>query len=255
MRFVTRFFTAIVLCTSLARAAEPGEGKKDAARQRLEMKMMALKVDRVPLKDAVDLMNDLAGSSVCLDRAAFDAADIDTAKKLVSLNTKDGARLGDVLKAVAAQLGTEEAPGAVAACGEVIVITTEKGEKPFLNRHRKTLDRAEKPDAKKLKKDIEATFSGVGFSDTLDFLRDVGGVEIVVDWNQLEQAGVEKNHPIDVRVHKVTLAQVIQLMIDGAGANKPVGWSFDGKTVRITQTPKEKDAWPPAGKKPKKDGL
>ena len=39
-------------------------------------------------------------------------------------------------------------------------------------------------------------FSGVAFADVIDFLRDVSGANIHVDWKILEAAGIGKDAPV-----------------------------------------------------------
>ena len=41
----------------------------------------------------------------------------------------------------------------------------------------------------------DVKFDGVGFSDVIDFLRDVNGANIFVNWKALEGAGIDKNAP------------------------------------------------------------
>ena len=41
----------------------------------------------------------------------------------------------------------------------------------------------------------EINFDGVGFGDVMEFLRDVTGANIVVDWNSIETAGIDRNAP------------------------------------------------------------
>ncbi|MGH7213518.1 MAG: hypothetical protein ACREIT_01960, partial [Tepidisphaeraceae bacterium] len=46
----------------------------------------------------------------------------------------------------------------------------------------------------------EVRFDAVGFSDVIDFLRDVSGANIFVNWRALEQAGVDKNARVSARL-------------------------------------------------------
>src|SRR5438477_10055494 len=54
-------------------------------------------------------------------------------------------------------------------------------------------------------------FSGVAFGDVIDFLRDVSGANIHVDWKALETAGVGKDAVINVRLRSVTMRKVLSL--------------------------------------------
>ena len=47
-------------------------------------------------------------------------------------------------------------------------------------------------------------FNAVGLSDVIDFLRDGTGVDILVEWAALEQAGIPRDAPITIRLREPT---------------------------------------------------
>lgn len=49
----------------------------------------------------------------------------------------------------------------------------------------------------------EVRFDAVAFSDVMDFLRDITGASIFVNWRALEAARINKNTPITVRLRNV----------------------------------------------------
>src|SRR5437763_8617057 len=60
-------------------------------------------------------------------------------------------------------------------------------------------------------------FSGVAFGDTIDFLRDVSGTNIHVDWKALETAGVGKDAVVNVRLRSVSMRKALNLVLNEAG--------------------------------------
>ena len=52
----------------------------------------------------------------------------------------------------------------------------------------------------------EVTFDGVGFSDVADFLRDVTGANLLIDWKRLEKAGIDRNAPITVKLRNIKVS-------------------------------------------------
>ena len=59
----------------------------------------------------------------------------------------------------------------------------------------------------------EAKFDNVPLSDVVDFLRDVTGANLVVQWKRLEQAGVARDTPVTLRVQDVALKDVLNLVL------------------------------------------
>lgn len=64
------------------------------------------------------------------------------------------------------------------------------------------------------------TFDAVGLSDVVDFLRDVSGADIFVNWKALEAAGVQRTTPISVKARNVAFGTALQLILDSAGGPK-----------------------------------
>lgn len=82
----------------------------------------------------------------------------------------------------------------------------------------------------------ETNFDGVPLADVVDFLRDVtGGTNIVVEWGSLEQAGVDRNAPITLRVKDVKFGRVLDLVLSSAARGSvPLGYTIDGNIIRIS---------------------
>jgi len=63
----------------------------------------------------------------------------------------------------------------------------------------------------------EINFTGQEFADVFDFLRDISGSNIFVDWGAIEAAGVRKDTPIRVRIKGASFFQSINLILSHAG--------------------------------------
>src|SRR5690242_12062700 len=63
----------------------------------------------------------------------------------------------------------------------------------------------------------EVPFNGVGFTEAIDFLRDVSGANITVNWKALEEAGISKDTPVNVRLHNVSLRKAMETVLSEAG--------------------------------------
>ena len=80
----------------------------------------------------------------------------------------------------------------------------------------------------------EVNFDGAGLTDVIDFLRDLSGANIVVEWGHLSNAGIDRNAPVTLRVRNVKLSRALDLILSSAAAGVQVGYTVDGNIVRIS---------------------
>jgi hypothetical protein len=88
----------------------------------------------------------------------------------------------------------------------------------------------------------EVNFNRIGFADALDFLRDVSGLNVLVDWRALEEAGIDRNTPIEYKARDVKFGAALKAVTTLAGDSKnPVTFGMAGPVVFVS-TPKRVDA-------------
>ena len=81
----------------------------------------------------------------------------------------------------------------------------------------------------------ELQFDGVGLSDVTDFLRDVSGANLVVNWKSLEAAGSDRNTPITAKLRNVKFDKALNVILDSAGGGSGrLVWKADGNVLLIT---------------------
>jgi hypothetical protein len=81
----------------------------------------------------------------------------------------------------------------------------------------------------------ELNFEGAGLVDVIDFLRDASETNMVVEWQALENAGVDRNSPVSLRVRDVKFSRALDMILrDIAGGSVPLGYSIDGNVIRIS---------------------
>jgi len=66
----------------------------------------------------------------------------------------------------------------------------------------------------------EVRFTGQGLVDVIDFLRDVTGTNIFVDWHALEAAGISKETPVKLQAKDVKLRHALKQILDQVGTDK-----------------------------------
>jgi hypothetical protein len=79
-----------------------------------------------------------------------------------------------------------------------------------------------------------AKLDNVALSDAIDFLRDVGGVNIDVDWKALEALNISKSTGINLNLHDVTAGKVLWLILAQAGPGDALTYYVDQDVVEIT---------------------
>jgi uncharacterized membrane protein YgcG len=75
---------------------------------------------------------------------------------------------------------------------------------------------------------------GVTIADAIDFLRDVSGANIHVNWRALEGVGVGKDTQINVNLRNVALRKVMDLVINEAGAGVQLAYYVDQGVIEVT---------------------
>src|SRR5438067_1902102 len=80
----------------------------------------------------------------------------------------------------------------------------------------------------------ESKFTGVGLGDAIDFIRDVSGANIVVNWKALADANVTPDTPVNLRLHNVTVRKVLTALLNQAGGGDTLTFEVDEGVVEIT---------------------
>jgi len=77
-------------------------------------------------------------------------------------------------------------------------------------------------------------FSNVNLSDAFDFLRDVSGANIHVNWKAIEKASVTRDTIINLKMRQVSLAKLLDLVLLEASGNAKLGWAIDEGVIEIS---------------------
>jgi general secretion pathway protein D len=81
----------------------------------------------------------------------------------------------------------------------------------------------------------ELRFDGVPFADVVDFLRDVSGSNIFVNWKALETAGVDKNAPVTARLRDVRFSKALNTVLQEVGGGADLlGYTIDDGVITIS---------------------
>ncbi|HZL36376.1 MAG TPA: hypothetical protein VFC78_13740 [Tepidisphaeraceae bacterium] len=80
----------------------------------------------------------------------------------------------------------------------------------------------------------EVRFDGAALVDAMDFLRDVSGANLTVNWKALEEAGITKDTPVNVRLHAVSLRKALEMVLQEVGGGDRLGYDLDQGVIQIT---------------------
>jgi len=81
----------------------------------------------------------------------------------------------------------------------------------------------------------ESKFTGVGFGDAIDFVRDVSGANITVNWKALAEANVTPETPVNVRMSNVSVRKVLNVLLaEAAGGNDALTFVIEDGVIEIT---------------------
>lgn len=76
--------------------------------------------------------------------------------------------------------------------------------------------------------------TGVSLVDAFDFLRDVSGLNIHVNWTVLEAAGINKDAQVNMRLRQVSVRTMLNLLCSETGASNKITWYLDDNIIEIT---------------------
>jgi len=78
-------------------------------------------------------------------------------------------------------------------------------------------------------------FDKVGLSDALEFLRDVSGANIAIQWKALEAAGVDRAAPVTMRARNPKFSTALKAILSDAGGDAvKLGFEIEDGVIVIT---------------------
>jgi hypothetical protein len=77
-------------------------------------------------------------------------------------------------------------------------------------------------------------FTGVGFKDAIDFLRDVSGLNIHVNWKAIDAAGVAADTPVNIKLRNVPVRKALSLVLTEASGGVGLTFYVEDGVVEIT---------------------
>ena len=214
----------------------PGEA---GTRDELARKLPEVNIDGAGLAEVLDFFRDVSGLNVHVDWARVEAAGVkrDAPVRIAAKDILLHDAFDRALDSAAGGKGTLKAD----AVGALVVVSTPKGLETTRQRFRRLKDKA--PDAKlakQLRRPLpELNFDGVALHEVMQFIRDVSGADIVVQWTALEKAKIGRDAPVTLHLKNVPLDQTLRLILDSAGGDKAVlDFEVKGNAITVSVSPR-----------------
>ena len=107
-------------------------------------------------------------------------------------------------------------------------VSVERVDPQTAARNQKVMQQLERPLP-------EINFDKVGFTDAVDFLRDVSGANIFVNWRALENAKLDRNSPVTARMRDIKLSKALAIILDSLGGDTvKLGYTVDDGVITIS---------------------
>lgn len=94
--------------------------------------------------------------------------------------------------------------------------------------------RADPTDAALERRIPDTKFESTPFSETIDYLRDIGGINLHVNWAALEAAGIDKSVPLTFRLRNASARKVLETILREAGAGNKLAYEVDDGMLEIS---------------------
>jgi hypothetical protein len=232
-------FTGSASAGSTPRAAATTAPTTSAAPQaspeltaNLAKQLPELRFDQIGFSDVVDFLRDVTGANIQVDWASLEKVKVDR-NAPVSARLRD-VKLSKVLDVFLADVGGGKLT--YLAWGDVIWIMAKDDLAPRAARlkaiHEKAIaDPAVKAVLDKRLPDVR--LDAVGLADSIDFLRDVTGANIFVNWRDLEANGTDRNAPVTIRLRGVRFGDTLMLMLESLPGKNPIDFSVKENVITI----------------------
>src|SRR5204862_7501884 len=73
----------------------------------------------------------------------------------------------------------------------------------------------------------EIRFHDAALADAIDFMRDVTGANITVNWSTIEAAGIDRKKPVTESLRNIKGSRALKAILDSVGGPTKLGYTID----------------------------
>jgi protein involved in polysaccharide export with SLBB domain/beta-lactamase regulating signal transducer with metallopeptidase domain len=202
----------------------------------LERKVPQVNFSATALGDVIDFLRDISNANIVVDWKSLEAAGL-SKDSPVTTRVRD-VSLAKALQLVLDSVSSDQTKVGYTVDKNVIQIGLKVGATP--SNKPTTKESAIDPKTKAtLDRELpEVNFEAVALGDAIDFLRDISGANLFVNWKSLEAAGLDKNTPVTLRVRNVSFGKVLDLLLQSAGGSDvKLAYTVDQGVISISAVP------------------
>lgn len=231
MRSRTNLCVAIALIVLALRAAHADEPLQTAIDE--------FKVSAIPVADAIATLQEKSRQNIVVNWNALKTKQIDLSTP-ITVGLTD-ATLEQVMLIVCASLDPEQKLGITFTDEDGVVYLSTKDDikqrgeaKPLPARGDEAA--AEQTDELLNRRMPEINFNQTGVSDVLEFVKDITQLDIQVNWDALEKAGIKTQSPVTVRVRDLSLRRTLRLVLENLAGDPDAKLDYvvDGDHILIS---------------------
>jgi len=218
----------------------PISPEDQAAMQLLDRRLPEARFERVGISDAIDFLRDLTSANIYVDWNALQAVNVKTTTPVneLSHDRKFSDVLNDILASAGGGLQYQVREGVIVISSPRQFALDKANPGPDLRKTRDAKDAVlSDPDhraqAKLETKLPDIKFDQVALTETIDFMRDITGANIFVDWAALDAAGIGKQTPVTLRLRNVRFSTDLNFLLLSADEGK-IGYRIQNGTIRIS---------------------
>lgn len=207
----------------------------EANRAQLERKLPAVQFKDNTLADVLEFLPDVSGANIFVDWPGVGAAGA-SPKTRITYSARDKS-LGAVMDELLAGVAETTEPLQFSAVGRMFVVSTAKGLEAFKKEMEVNSETADPPSRAKLDRVLpERHFKANALEDVTDFLQDVTGANLYVEWPALEAAGIERKAVINFKMRDIPLRHALRFIITSAAGKtkQEVGFAVPGHVIALS---------------------
>jgi hypothetical protein len=247
-RCVVVIVTVLTLLCGVTASARRAAGAADApktqpagepaavatAAQALQRKIPEVKFDNVGISDVFDFLRDVSGVNIAADWKRLEAAGVARDKPVN--DHAENLEVADLLTRVINKAADPKHPVKWANAGGIVLVSTPDAIEAYEAAGKALApDGLDEPSRKLLDLRVhELDFDGTALGDAFNFIGDVSGARIEVDWKALRAAGVDQNAKVTLRLRDATVGQVTRLMLLSVTDKTPLRLSVKAGQARVT---------------------
>lgn len=209
-----------------------------ALAQPLEAKIAEVKFSAVPFADVIAQLQETSAQNLSVNWKALEARGINRATA-VTVDLND-VTLEQALADICASLDRDKKAGITFKDDDGVVCISTGEDLAKRDKAEPLPARGNEPAAQQTDEMLnrqmpEINFNQIAVRDAIEFIHDVAQLQIEVNWDALEKAGIKNTSPTTIRVKNLSLRRTLRLLLDDVGGDREkLDYVVDGDHILVS---------------------